>query len=721
MASLNGLPQHDTLVDLARTRAEQQPDQLAYVFLASDGSEETRWTYADLDRRAREISAALREAAEPGDRALILQPPGLEYIAAFFGCLYAGLIAVPAYPPRATRSLGRLQAIIDDARPAVALTNDRIRKTATRHFGEATGHQGMAWLSTDTISASDDAWSRPDIDSADIAFLQYTSGTTATPKGVMVTHANLLHNSLMLHRRLEHHADSCMVSWLPPYHDMGLIGGVLQPLYGGFPGILMAPATFAQDPYQWLSALSTYRGTTSFAPNFAYDLCVEKVTPEQRRTLDLSNWHVAINGAEPVRPSTVDSFAAAFAESGFDPDSMGPGYGLAEVTLAVSGCERSAITADFSAEALEQGDIVLLSEPSADARTLVSCGRSFDDAQHIAIVDPDTHTPCPPDRVGEIWVSGASVARGYWQRPEATQDTFHAHLDNGNGPYLRTGDLGFLHDDRLYITGRSKDLIIVRGRNLYPQDLEICAERSHPSLRPNACAAVALDTNGEERLLIVAELAHEKHSPDIDEVTTALTRAIASEFEVSVHTLVLVRSGTIPRTSSGKIQRHACLTGYLDGTLHILAERGETASSSAAESTPAPTRPAGVQQAVQDYLRAAIAEQIKTPADTVRPDDRLLDIGLDSLAVFELLAQITAELGASLPASILTDNPAIAELAAEIVRRQGDSLPLGPDGLIRPADASDSPLPVVVEAVGERFDPFPVTDTQQAYLLGRTD
>ncbi|MFW6693098.1 amino acid adenylation domain-containing protein [Streptomyces sp. MAR4 CNX-425] len=725
MAFPDGLIKAETLVHLARARAAQQPEQLAYVFLASDGSEETRWTYAQLDARARDIAATLRGTAEPGDRALILQPPGLEYVAAFLGCLYAGLIAVPAYPPRATRKLGRLQAIIDDARPSVALVNEAIAKNTARYLGDEAAQEGPYWLNTDAIGTSDEEWIPPRSTGSDIAFLQYTSGTTATPKGVMVSHANILHNSHVLHRRLDHTPDSCSVSWLPPYHDMGLIGGVLQPLYGGFPGVLMAPATFARDPYQWLRAISTYGGTTSYAPNFAYDLCVEKVTEQQRRTLDLGTWRTACNGAEPVRPSTLASFAAAFADAGFDPESMAPGYGLAEATLVVSGGERSTVAASFSAAGLERGEVLPAAEPSgADARTLVSAGRSVDPGQQIRIVDPETHTECPDDRIGEIWVSADSVAQGYWQRPEQTEETFRARLAGGSDPFMRTGDLGFQHDGRLYITGRSKDLIIVRGRNLYPQDLELCVERSHPSMRTNGSAAVALEADGEEQLLIVAEVARESHDPDIDAITAAVTRAIASEFDVAVHTLVLIRSGTLPKTSSGKIQRHACLRGHLDGELHVLgqwsgSDRPGTGTAGAADAPAA--APGRAEQAVQDYLRAATARQIRIPAAKVVPDDRLLDIGLDSLATFNLLARIADELGASLPATVLMDNPSIAELARAIVLQRGDALPVGPDGLLRTAGDGTSSLPVLVDAPDERFEPFPVTDQQQAYLMGRTD
>ncbi|WP_345025781.1 AMP-binding protein, partial [Streptomyces sedi] len=725
MAFPDGLIKADTLVELARARAIEQADQLAYVFLSSDGTEEMRWTYAQLDRRARDIAAALRTTAKPGDRALILQPPGLEYVAAFLGCLYAGLIAVPAYPPRATRKLGRLQAIIDDAQPSVALVNEAIARNSARYFGDGAAQEGPHWLNTEAIGASDEEWVPPEVTGSDIAFLQYTSGTTATPKGVMVSHANILHNSHLLHRRLEHTPDSRSVSWLPPYHDMGLIGGVLQPLYGGFPGILMAPATFARDPYQWLRAISTYRGTTSYAPNFAYDLCVEKVSPQQRTTLDLSTWRFACNGAEPVRPSTLCSFVSAFTDCGFDPASMSPGYGLAEATLGVTGGERSAVSGDFSAQGLERGEAIPASAPSDDARTLVSAGSSLDPEQRVRIVDPETHRVCPEGRVGEIWVAADSVAQGYWQRPEQTESTFRARLAGGSEPFMRTGDLGFWHDDRLYITGRSKDLIIVRGRNLYPQDLELCVERSHPSLRANGCAAVALDdADGEEQLLIVAEVTRESHDPDLDAITTTVTRAIASEFDVAVHVLVLIRSGTLPRTSSGKIQRHASLRAYLDGELHVLAQSSGGDRPDADAATPSEVGsalPGRAERAVQDYLRAATAQQIRIPGAKVAPDDRLLDIGLDSLATFNLLSRIAEELGASLPATVLMDNPSIAELARTIVLQRGDALPIGPDGQLHTTDGGESSLPAVVKAVAERFEPFPVTDTQQAYLVGRTD
>ncbi|MBE9041879.1 fatty acyl-AMP ligase, partial [Oscillatoriales cyanobacterium LEGE 11467] len=421
-----------TLVELLRYRAVHQSDRTAYTFLVDGETQTLSLTYQELDRCARAIAAILQSADLVGEKAVLLYPPGLEYIAAFFGCLYAGVVAVPAYPPRPNRSLTRIQSILADANAVVALTTSTVLSTLEKQFDLAPELKVLKWLVTDRLDlAAADDWSEPDIDRQTLAFLQYTSGSTAAPKGVAITHQNLLHNSRGIYQAFEHSADSSVVSWLPMYHDMGLIGGVLQPLYGGFPATLMSPLIFLQRPVRWLQAISHYRATSSGGPNFAYDLCARKISPEQIEDLDLSCWDVAFNGAEPISQKVLDRFAAAFAPCGFRREAFYPCYGLAEATLFVSGAAKNKlpIVETIDANALAKHRVVRVDAEEKNARAVVSCGRSLSD-QQIAIVDPKTLQPCKSGEIGEIWVSGPSVALGYLQQPEATERTFRARTLN---------------------------------------------------------------------------------------------------------------------------------------------------------------------------------------------------------------------------------------------------------------------------------------------------
>ncbi len=575
-SSHQSLTDFATWIDLLHWRAEHQPDPEALTFLDDERSQVDRLTYAGLDRRARAIAARLQRVVRPGDRALMLYAPGLDYVAAFFGCLYAGVIAVPAYPPR-PRTFGRLQTMVLDAQPAVVLSTQDLQEALTPLWAEAPGFPVLPWETTETLPdtlAGD--WRAPRIAGDDLAFLQYTSGSTSAPRGVMVSHANLLHNSRMIYEAFDNAHGTSGVIWLPMYHDMGLIGGVLQPVYAGLPVTLMSPLAFLQRPFRWLQAISETQATASGGPNFAYDLCVRKITPEQRATLDLSRWDLAFTGAEPVRPETLARFTEAFAPCGFRPTAWFPCYGLAEATLYVSGVEkhRAPRLLAVSATALEQRRVVPAAAGDSDTHILVSCGKTDPDLA-LAIVDPDTLTRMDADGIGEIWLSGPTVAHGYWNRPEDTDRTFHARIageDDDRG-WLRTGDLGFTHEGELYIAGRIKDLIIIDGRNHYPQDIEETVEAAHPAIRPSATAAFAVDGPDGERLVIVAELERE-HMPgrpgaiSLAELTQLVRRAIAEQHAVQLHDLVLLKTGYIPKTTSGKIQRHACRIGYLDGTLN---------------------------------------------------------------------------------------------------------------------------------------------------------
>jgi acyl-CoA synthetase (AMP-forming)/AMP-acid ligase II len=563
-----------TLVELLRHRARHQPDDVAFTILVDGEEDRFDLTYRELDRQARALGAWLESRDLVGQRALLLYPPGAEFIAAFFGCLYAGVVAVPVYPPRRNRSLARIQAISDDARARVALTTDSVLQRVEPLVDETPHLKKLTWLATCQIPDEIESdWQMPDVHGDTLAFLQYTSGSTGMPKGVMLTHANLVHNSALIAHAFEHTRSGFGVFWLPSYHDMGLIGGILQPMYVGRPNVLMSPMSFLQKPFRWLSAISRFRGTTSGGPNFAYDLCVRKITPDQRRTLDLSCWKVAFNGAEPVRAETLRAFAEAFAPCGFRPEAFYPCFGLAEATLIVSGgyVGEPAVMRGFNAAALIEGRAERAPEGAEGARDLVGCGQNLPD-QRIAVVDPETLEELPEGRVGEIWVRGPSVAQGYWRKTDTSRATFRARLaGTGEGPFLRTGDLGFLDQGELFVTGRIKDLIIYHGVNYYPQDIELSVQQSHERLRPDCGAAFTVEHNGRELLVVVQEVERHRHG-GLAEICLAVQRAVVAEHELRPDVILLLKGGRIPKTSSGKIQRHACRQGYLDGSLSVVQQ-----------------------------------------------------------------------------------------------------------------------------------------------------
>ena len=561
-----------SMVDILRWRAKNQPHRLAYRYLTDGEYDEVVLTYEDLDRRARSIGALLQSSASSGDRALLLFPPGLDFIAAFFGCLYAKIIAVPSYPPhpaRLERMLPIIRGIAANATPAVALLSTSLFDVIKSQNAIKAEFGNMKLLVTDNNEIDDRAekWQQPEISGKDIAFLQYTSGSTTTPRGVMLSHNNLLHNLGLIENFFGQSSESHAVIWLPPYHDMGLIGGILQPLYSGYPATLISHMMFLQRPFRWLQAISRFRATTSGGPNFAYELCIRKIKPEQRKLLDLSHWEVAFNGAEQVYHKTLDQFAEYFAPCGFRREAFLPCYGLAEATLMVTGGPkaRPTVIQNLMNLGLEQNQVIISPKKKEDTRTLVSCGQNMS-GQNIRIVDAEMFTPCTADQIGEIWVSGSSVASGYWNNPLETELTFGARLSNcEEGPFLRTGDLGFLHEGELYITGRLKDLIIFEGHNHYANDIEKTVESSHPAIWPSGCAAFSINNAEGERLIIIAEIGH-KPDVDAEEVVKAIRKAVAVNHELQVNDIRLTRPGSIPRTTSGKIKHFLCKTNYIAGT-----------------------------------------------------------------------------------------------------------------------------------------------------------
>ncbi|WP_437755425.1 amino acid adenylation domain-containing protein [Sorangium sp. So ce1389] len=681
MNALDLLASCTTLDDLLRWRATEQPDLLAYTFLLDGETQEARLTYGQLDRRARAIGATLESRGARGARVLLLYAPGIEYAVAVLGCLYAGAVAVPAYPPdpaRLSRTLPRLQALIADSKASFALTTRDILPMASVLAEQSEELKALVWLATDDVDdASAGAWRDPGATRDTLAILQYTSGSTAAPRGVMLTHGNLLHNLAAIHRCFEHTSESRGVIWLPPYHDMGLIGGVLQPLCGGFPVVLMSPIDFLRRPFRWLQAISRYRATTSGGPNFAYDLCVRKITREQIATLDLSSWDLAFNGAEPIRAETLERFAATFEPCGFRRAAFYPCYGLAEATLIVSGAskERLPTVQAFDREQLQRSRAV--AEPAdqgGDTERLVGCGAAIP-GHEVLVVDPGSMTAAPPGYIGEIWVSGASVAQGYWNRPEETAETFGARLRDRDGTFLRTGDLGFLQGGELFVTGRSKDLIILRGRNHYPQDIELTVERSHPAVRQGCSAAFSVEAAAEERLVVVAEIDVSKAS-DVAALVSAVRSAVAEQHELQVHAAVLLAPGGIPKTSSGKIQRRACRAGFLSGELNALnidilplevhAEpepgRGALTRDLLRSAAPEDRR-----LLLEEYLSRQVARVLGI--DPARLDRRrsLSSLGLDSIQAIELKNAGEADLGLTVPMSSFLVAPGVADIAAQLV------------------------------------------------------
>jgi 8-amino-7-oxononanoate synthase len=680
-------------VELLLHRARCQPDDIGFTYLVDGEDEQVHLTYRELDRQARAIGAWLEAHDLVGERALLLYPAGLEFIVAFFGCLYAGVVAVPVYPPRRNRSLKRIQSIADDADARVALTTELVLNRVMPLIDETPHLKQLAWLATCSVPPEMERdWSMPDVHGDTLAFLQYTSGSTGTPKGVVLNHANLVHNSALIAHAFEHGRSGKGVFWLPSYHDMGLIGGILQPLYIGRPNVLISPMSFLQKPYRWLSAISRFRGTTSGGPNFAYDLCVRKVTPEQRKTLDLSGWRVAFNGAEPVRAETLDAFSEAFAPCGFRREAFFPCFGLAEATLIVSGGYVAAppVVRTFDAAALARREVIDADPDDASMRALVGCGENLPD-QKIVIADPESRTACPTGRIGEIWVRGPSVAQGYWQQPEASERTFRARLkDTGEGPFLRTGDLGFLQDGELFVAGRLKDLIIVRGVNYYPQDLERTVQQSHSRLRSDCGAAFTVEAGGREELVIVQEVERHKQS-DFDGIFAAIRQAMAAEHELAPDAILLLRAGSVPKTSSGKIQRHACRDSYQAGTLEVVgqwsaadapAEARPAATLEAADAVARPRRPAipavsgnGRHDAARDRLTQLVVDEIrrvaKERANGMTLDSPIVETGMDSLERMEIVASLEEKFGGRFPEEILPELETTRQLVAAVEKYLG--------------------------------------------------
>ncbi|MEC4802804.1 MAG: aminotransferase class I/II-fold pyridoxal phosphate-dependent enzyme [Jaaginema sp. PMC 1080.18] len=651
MTNIHLPPTVKTIVDLLAYQGSNKPHKTAYTFLVDGEKAEISYTYQQLETRVKAIAAYLQQHSQKGDRVLLLYPTGLEYCAAFFACLYAGLIAVPAYPPRRRRSPTRLLNIYQDAQPTLALTESTLLTQIEQHFATAST---LHCIASDTITNDwASQWQSRSFKAADLAFLQYTSGSTAAPKGVMISHENLLCNSQFIYTHFSHCSDSKGVIWLPPYHDMGLVGGLIQSVYCGASTVLMSAIDFLQKPLRWLQAISTYQATTSGGPDFAYDLCVQKFNPEELENLDLSSWEVAFNGAEAIRVETLNHFAETFAPYGFKASAFYPCYGMAEATLLIAGKGKKELVVDA------------IAPENSPEQLLVSCGYGAEDHE-IIIVDPHTLKPCPGKTVGEIWLAGKSVAEGYWQKPQLTQAVFAAQLENfTEKQFLRTGDLGVIKAGELFVTGRLKDMIIIRGKNYYPQDIEQTVESSHPTLRPYHIAAFATPVEGQEKLVIVAEINRkDRRNFDKDAVFQAIRTRISLAYSLQVYAIALVKPETLPKTSSGKLQRYLCREQFQNQDLTILAAWQLSPSDS--DSNFSALDVAEIQQWLTQWLARKTGI---TPLE-IKPDITLAEYGIDSLVMTELSESLRQNFHITVNFADFDDFPTIASFATYLATHQ---------------------------------------------------
>lgn len=690
------IPPRTDLPSVLRYWARHRGDQPAFYFTDGQDGIDQSLTFAQLDAAARNVAGYLQKLGATGQRVLLLYPPVLDFVVGFFGCLYAGATAVPAFPPRRNRKGQRIHGIAHDCQAQLALTNQQVRQQIEGDSNWVEW-EAISIIATDSLAEDySHLWKNSGVSPDDLAVLQYTSGSTGQPKGVMLTHGHLVRNTELIMVAFDTYQDSIGMSWLPTYHDMGLVGGVLMPIFLGRACVLMSPMTFLQQPIRWFRAITKYGVTISGSPNFAYQLCVDKITDDELSGIDLSTWKTAFNGAEPVRPSTIDQFTARFGKVNFDRKAILPCYGMAETTLIVTGGPHKLgpITSWFDARSMDEGKVITCQPNAENSRELVACGQVLP-GETVLVVEPETRNVLEDDSIGEIWVQGPSVGKGYWEKEESTRENFHAYTAENIGPFLRTGDLGFIHADQIYIAGRLKDMIIVRGVNRYPQDIELTVEQSHSAMQSGLVAAFADSSGDRERLIIAAEV-NRKVNDQWDKIIVEIRRNVAQQHDLPPDAVYLVRYGTLPRTSSGKIQRHACKTQYQSGSLNVIAKwkaweldlpQGEpmiaasTLNHSAGNGHASNYSTVGKPRAqsvpdheivdvVMDAVRAVAQERAKQlELDT----NLLLDLGLDSLERMQIAHSLEQTFGGRFPEEVLQEIETVREVAHAIEAHIGKS------------------------------------------------
>jgi acyl-CoA synthetase (AMP-forming)/AMP-acid ligase II/acyl carrier protein len=665
----------NTYIDVIKKRVKATPEHVVFRFLNDGINENESLSYRQLETRSKAMGAAMQEFAQKGERVLLLFPPGLSYVASLFGCFYSGMIAVPAYPPRRNRSLHRIHTIVEDSGVTVSLISRQVFNDIERNFKKDEVLNKIHWIIYEDVADEKAAdWKTEEILPGDTALLQYTSGSTGEPKGVMITQLNLLYNSEYIRQTFDFDKNSVGVNWLPIFHDMGLIGGVLQAAYLGVLNVGMPPMAFLKNPLNWLKAIEKYKGTTGGGPNFSFDYCIQKTSEEERAGLDLSSIKTFYCGAEPVRKKTMESFPEAFEKSGASPMQMYPVYGMAETTLIVSGGyqNESPKYLKIDATALQENKVIVATERRAKTVELVGCGHCWMETK-IEIVDPNTFERKANNEVGEIWVSGPTVAKGYWNKPEENRRTFGAKIkSSGEGPFLRTGDLGFVYQNELYITGRLKDLIIIRGVNYYPNDIELTVQHADPDLKQNSGAAIPVTVNGEEKLVIVQELERTAlRNADHEKIFRGIRAAIAEEHELEVYAIALIRTGSIPLTSSGKIQRRLTKYGYLNNELNVVAgwQQDDTKEATQQAETQEPSI-----ENIKAWLTNWIVRNQHFRPEEIDPDKNIMSYGIDSLAAVTLEQEISQQFGFQWHVSSFMLNPTINKLAEEGMEIYSESI-----------------------------------------------
>lgn len=666
-----------TLPAILKNHIATNPDKIAYIFLTK-GQESDKVTYQILYQNAIKIAAKLQQLNLQGERVLLLYPSSIDFIAAFMGCLYAGAIAVPSYLPENPRIITRIKTIIADCKPKaiLSLNNDMMQQISVpadnnNHIKEnlTQDYHNINFINTSILSDQIAHLYKPfDILSSDIAFLQYTSGSTSNPKGAMITHQNIIHNLKVMEKNYGLNNHSVTISWLPIHHDMGLVVGLLESLYLGSKTVFMSPNDFMKAPLLWLKAITKYHGTFSAAPNFAYDLCnMKKISPEIGKKLDLSSWQAALNGAEPIKAKTLEKFTKKFAKYGFKKETHAPSYGMAEATVFISACkyQHKPLTKSFNKDLLEISGKAQIASRNENQKKLVSCGRG-EMMKKLWIVEPNNSTKCQDGFVGEIWVQDDSVARGYWHKEELTREIFNAYEKTyQQGPFLRTGDLGFIYQGELYITGRYKDLIIIRGQNIYPQDIELITEEAHSSLRKNSAACFAIEKNSEEQLVIIQEIRGEQN---FQEIFYKIMENVSNEYALIPYDIVFIKRGTISKTTSGKIQRQLSKKLYLANKLEIITSLKEVIYKTKGSMLSLASHRAIMPKTNIERSLASIWRKTLHLKDSyqISIHDNFFLLGGNSILAANMISQIQLKLHKNISFKLFFNNPTIIQLANEI-------------------------------------------------------
>jgi glutamate-1-semialdehyde-2,1-aminomutase len=670
----------DNLVDLLELRAQKNPDFPIYRYLQDGEQASEPVTYSELAISSKAIAGYLQQKCAECDRVMLLFPPGVEFIEAFMGCLYSRRIGVALPPPRISRivqTLEKMQAIASSAAPKIVLTTREIVEKAEEHFAAMPELKNYLWVPIDTAkSMAPENFNRVKINSQDIAYLQYTSGSTSLPKGVILTHSNLMHNMHYFDLSGLHFKDSRLLTWLPAFHDLGLIYGLLMPILTETQTFIMSNAAFIQRPSRWLEAISQYRITHTMGPNFSFDFSMRGITPEQKAALDLSSWQYALNGAEPVRMEVMQRFSKCFANNGFNIKVFSPSWGLAEASCIVTGSHylgenkpkqlllddrRSPVEIFVDATGLCENKITILNCSDKNAVSLAGSGFPIADTI-IKIVNPLTLEECLPNQIGELWVNSKSVSPGYWERPEESAHTFNVAIKDGHDDrrYMRTGDLGFLFKNEVYITGRIKDVLIIRGQNFYPQDIEWVVEQSHPLLRVGGSAAFSIVVENEERLVIVVEIGRRfNKDKDAEPIFSNIRQVISGRFDLQTEAIALIRMGSIPKTTSGKIQRKGTREQFLEGQLNLQAQWVRERASKPSIQHPA--------LALLSWLRLKLAEYSGMAPEYISDDATFGSLGMDSSQSVRLIGELEQAFSLrDLPATLAYDFPSITQLAGRI-------------------------------------------------------